>query len=172
MDDFVVKFDVSKITAQEIGEFLTANNRGQIEDVAVALAQCCTSCPKEWGKPHDFETFADLDTEDYVEVVIAFTEAGRKAQESIQFDVEYNLRGVKAREFGSKFLQPVQRGDIAAVSGFFASVITKCPEAWGAPGDVQTYLHLPYYTAFLPLANQIIREVNSPKKSKRRLPSG
>lgn len=169
MDDFVVKFDVSRVTADGIGNFIMANNRGQVEEVSETLAKCCTTCPKEWGKPHDYETFADLGMEDYVEVVMSFTEAGRRAQEDIEaFPIEFNLRGVKARDFGAKFLQPVQRGDVEAVSKFFASVITKCPEEWGEAGNVQTYLQLPYYTTFLPLANQIIRETNTPKKLKRR----
>jgi hypothetical protein len=162
-----MKFDVMKLTVQQLIDYNRHYADGNVDEVSKVLAQVCQECPEAWGKPDDPETFAGLIYSDYAEAVEACgqaTQAASKAVTAGEFEITCNLREIKARDFGKRFIQPSNRGDSITMAKFMSEVITKCPKDWGKSNDPETYLNLPYYAVFVPLSHQLTAGARNPKK--------
>lgn len=55
-----VEFDLSKITADEMGEFFAAAKTNDNKTLATVLTKVVKVCPAEWGDPSRAETFGRL----------------------------------------------------------------------------------------------------------------
>lgn len=55
-----VEFDLSKVTADEMGDFFAAAKVNDNKTLAAVLTKVVKTCPAEWGDPSVPETFTKL----------------------------------------------------------------------------------------------------------------
>ena len=71
-----VELDLRKLTARDVSTLIKASAANDVDGVAAIYAKIVVSCPAEWGKPNDPETYLNLPF-DY-----EFTELGKKIGEA------------------------------------------------------------------------------------------
>lgn len=72
-----VEFDLTKVTARDMHEFIRAGRESDIPALAETLAKVVTRCPAEWGDPRNPETYINLPYfGEFQQVIKQFSEAG------------------------------------------------------------------------------------------------
>lgn len=164
-------FDLSKITVQQIEDYLIAAREADVDGMAEAFASTCVSLPETWGDPSDPATFAELTWHDFDKANTVFNAAAvdMKDVETAEFVVRHDLSHVKAKAFSAGFLKPLRENNSEAVIDFLTKTLKDVPKEWGNPEKPETYWDLPYYTVFIPLCRQVANEARgqTPKKSRR-----
>jgi hypothetical protein len=163
------RFDVSSITTKELMAFNKAEASAEVEAISIYMAKFCIEAGE--SDPNNPDTFAEADFGTYMEALAALRETFDNAVARIEtgdLAVAADFRHVKAKEVGKRFLQPMKSGDFQAIANFLAEVVTECPKDWGKSDVSDTYMKLPYFSAFSPLCRQILQESRAPKKSPRK----
>lgn len=163
-------FDLSKITVQQISDYLDAARETDVDGMAKAFALTCVNVPHDWGNASDSTTFADLTWYDLNAANDAFNEAAKEAKdfEAAEFAIQHDLSRVKAKAFSAEFLKPLRSNDNETVIKFLAKSLTSVPAEWGRPDKPSTYWDLPYYTVFIPLCQQVANEARGQNEKKSR----
>lgn len=73
--------------------------------------------------------------------------------------LKFDVSKVTARDMQG-FFKATSGNDNETLSAFFAKVVTECPPEWGKPNSAETYLNLPYFTAFKGVLEAFVKEVS------------
>lgn len=163
-----IKFSVEDLLPEHVHDFDTSAVKEDVYAMSEILARCCVELPEGWGPTHEPSTFSELDyNPEFVMVLTEMNQTIAAAKERYKdkriHGVTFNFKGIKAPDY-AEMSKRLNSGDSQKQAEVMTEIITACPPEWGNPQDAETYLRLPYYKIFWPLARQIGREGNTLKK--------
>lgn len=145
-----IEFDLTKATARDLEGVLSQLGKGKMAVLPKLLAALAVSCPAEWGKPNEVDTWAKLPLNGDLKFAYGVLKQQMGLLDTSTVKATFDLSTLTAAEFDDLVIQ-LQRGEPKKQAQIIAKHITDC----SIPGatDVSLLMELPYYTAFRPLVN-------------------
>lgn len=146
-----ITFDLNKLTAREIAPFLQAVRSGRVGGYIKLFTLTATAF--NLGDPTDPATYQNLPMGGALKDVLKAFHAAIKETKDNPPTADFDLRKATAGEY-DLLMGSIQRGNVKEIAECLAKFTVHCPVV-KKPDDVETWLDLPYYPQFVPLANAL-----------------
>lgn len=157
------KAKISQLTVARMDDFFRASRKADMAGQAELIAETAVSCPEEWGKVDNPETYTNRKfNREFKPLIRHFSELVTEADVTEIPELTFDLDAITAKDMGA-FFQSVNKSDLKPIADVLTRVVVTCPAKWGTAGDIDTYLKRPY-SQFLGIVNRFIREVNEDSK--------